>query len=198
MRQYYQHYDLSDLDVLYDQFDPKVVSRALTSAVNKTQRKLRTRIRLEVRKRYNVTARSINRRVTLTAAKLQKPDAMLKYLGPRIGLINFSSRPKVVRITGRRGRKIKRVGVTVKVRRDGPRKFVSAVPAFIAEGRSGNRHVFARTTEARTPLRARYSLSIPQMVGNKEVIDTAFLLTKEELPKEFDHAMDFFLGKLGK
>jgi Prophage minor tail protein Z (GPZ) len=192
------HYDFNDLAALYEQLDPVVLDRAVTSAVNKTQRKVRTRFRLEARKLYNVKAGAINRRVKLTPAKLQKKDAVLTYLGPRIGLVNFSSKPKVVRTIDRRGRKIKRVGVTVKVRRDSPRKFVSSVPGFIARGRSDNIHVFARTSGKRQSLKARYSLSIPQMIGNPEIINTVLTLAKTELPNEFDHAMNYFMGKLTK
>lgn len=183
-------YEDMKLDELRKQFSPSVVTKALTKATNNVMGKARTRISKNVRTRYTVSAAAVAKVFKPVRASYSGSDAMLVYMGHRISMINFSAK-----MTNRdRGRKSKKV-LKVKVRRDQSPKRLST--AFIAVGKNDNRHVFRRLTSAREPFKVVRSLSIPEMVSSKFVLEDVFNLAEKELRKDFKHQMDFYLGKLG-
>lgn len=183
-------YRFEDLDKLQRRFDPNVVRKAVRSSIRKTVAKLKTFVRKRVRQRYNVPARVVARHTKLQHffQSRDKPFSILAYVGSKIGLINFGARPRIMRTA--RG---KRRGVTVQVLKDEPRKLVTSVPAFIATGANQNRHVFARTSEARYPIVALTGPAVAQMVSHDEIIDQADKFTGQELPKQFANEMEHFL-----
>lgn len=183
-------YRFDKLDQLRDRFDPRIVEKAVRSSIRKTALKLRTKLSKRVRERYNVPARVIARHAKLENffQSRSQPFSILRYVGSKIGLINFGARSRIVRTA-----KGKRRGVSVQVLKEGGRKVVKSEPAFIATGANENRHVFARTGEGRFPIVSLKGPSVAEMVGRDEVIDDANAFMSGELPRIFDNEMEFFL-----
>lgn len=196
-----QH-DIKHIDELTQQYGIAVVEQANLRALNFAIAKLRTFVSKNIRAKYNVTAAAIARRVTMRKASSNHFQAHLRYVGPRVSMINFGAKPKNVTIarkskTGRRwGRK--RTGVTVKILKKGSRKQITSVPAFIATGKSGNRHVFMRNSSKRDDITAMSWRSVPQMVlsaerGGSAMDYDAFAVT--EHAREFDRVLTHLLSK---
>lgn len=190
-----QHFEYSELEELLAVYDPKLVSRAVNSADNKTIRKLRTKIRKEVRGKYNVKAAAINRRAKTILGRVKGLSAELSYAGTKLGLVNFAAKKKKVKVSSRAGKKVTRWGTSVKVLRGQSRKVVKSKPAFVAKGKNDNLQIFARRTDDRDSIVAIKGLAIAEMVDSPEIIEHALTSSREDYEKEFDVAMNFFLGK---
>ena len=65
----------------------------------------------------------------------------------------------------------------------------------LKQGR-GNVQLFMRETRSRLPISRRASLSVPQMVENTNSQQSIDRFVNSELPQQFAHAMDFYLGKI--
>ena len=78
-----------DIKEMERMLDPEVLVKAKKSALKSTQRKTATRISKLVRQEFNVTARAVADRLKLSLGR-NDTEAYLRYVGSRIGLINFS------------------------------------------------------------------------------------------------------------
>lgn len=193
----YQGASERSLRILYG---GEVVKKAKRSAFGKLATKVRSVIAKGVSKRYVITQANVNRHGNKRFVP-GTDDVVLSYVGRRIGLINFGAKEKRVKVSPKGNRYGKyRKRVTVKIKKTGTRKPVTGFPGvispgFIATGKEGNRHVFARTSSARFPIISLKTLAIPQMI-NEEVIKEAEAAIGDNFPKLFSHAMDFYLSKL--
>jgi hypothetical protein len=183
-----------DIKEMERMLDPEFLVKAKKSALKATQRKTATRISKLVRQEFNVTARAVADRLKLSLGR-NDTEAYLRYVGTRIGLINFSGKFKKVRTTAGR-----RLGATAKVKKTA-RRYV-APGGFIAEGNNGNVHIFQRMSKrqrARMPIRKMTGPAIPQMVSQQEVLDEATKFVEQEYPKDLTNRLDYFLTKqMGK
>lgn len=176
-----------DLDDLKRLLNPSFLRKAETSALRGIQGKVKTRVSKRVREMYNVTAGTVSRKLKI-GLRNENTEAWLSWVGRRIGLINFGAQFK--RVSTRRGR---RIGATVKVRKDTKRYLVKG--GFIAQGTQGNVHIFERIGTARLELRSRTGPSVPQMVSSRKVVKDAAELVKTEYPVILKSKLDFFLEK---
>lgn len=175
---------------LRKRLDPKLIDKALNSAMEKTAKKVRTHIKSQVRERYNIKAGDIAKAVKIKKVFGRDGGRLIAYSGGYIGLDKFGARSK--RVKSARGW---RRGVTVQVRKDRGRKLVKR--GFLGHGANNNGpFIFTRKGATRMPIRRRYSLSIPRMVGAQLTVQSVNEKVGQELPKEFAHAMDYFLGKV--
>lgn len=231
-------FEITNLDELRRRYDPKIIEKALNSAVKKTANKARTLISKAVRKGYNVKAADIAKALTEKRIRGPVTERILLYTGGRLSLMYFD--PQEVRvtrdygaITTKRGRdglvssRAKRTtkrhrelrGVTVMIKK-GQRKKVKGPDgygAFIAQGNRGksgggwgrklfnksaskegrgNVQVFMRDSKDRMPLSRLTGPSIPGMISRGS-IDEINAFVQEEMPKQFNHEMSFFLEKMG-
>lgn len=188
--------EFRDLDKLRDRFGSKIVTQALNSVVNKTANKARTFVSKTVRDTYNVKAAKIKQSLHEIRRKDPKDlvaERILQYTGGKVSLVNFGARP--ARISGS-----KRKGASVLVRKDRGRKIVkgkSGFGAFIAPGANSNVHVFIRKTTERQPIEKLSGPSIAEMIATTETQKKVDAFVQAEMPKELDHALDYFLTKAG-
>lgn len=188
--------DFTDLDKLRNQFDPKIIDRALNSAINKTTKKASTYVSKKVREKYNVKAARIKGAVK----QLRRPktkdliaERVLLYTGRKIPLVNFGARK--ARVKGS-----KHKGVSVLVKKSGGRKTVkgdTGYGAFLAESPSDELKVYIRQRKDRLPIRALYGPSVAEMVSDIEIFDQVDDFVKAEMPKQLEHELEFFLTKAG-
>jgi len=192
--------EFKDLDELRKKHEPLIINKALNSAINKIKNKARTIISKGVRRIYNVKAAKLSqalneivRQPTKGAVKDVVAERVLSYTGGRISLINFGG--KRVRVKGS-----KRRGVSVLVKKSSGRKIVKGKAgrgAFIGVGNNFNAHIFMRETESRKPIVKLWGLSVAEMVDTTKVLDEVDVFVGAELPKQLDHALDYFLDKAG-
>jgi hypothetical protein len=153
---------------------PGGVNRAIVGAINKTLPQGRTLI---VRRLHGILAiksqGNIRRRTTIIRASMGRKQGVVRILARPIALTNFNVKDTRIRsekrdkATGKllfqRLRKKAGSGVTAQIYRGGA---IEKFPyAFIADGRSGNRHVFERQYRgdkrvARLPIFSRKGVSL--------------------------------------
>lgn len=194
-------YKLKNLDKLRRAHDPQVVDQALRGTITKASARVRTLISRRVRERYSVSAAVVARHTRLDRYFRGggQPTSILRYLGSKIGLINFA--PRIRNINTKKG---PRRGVSVKQLRKGKRTLVkkgfqnaSFGAGFIARGNQGNEHIFARTGaksgSGRDQLVSLKGPAVAEMVGKADVMEDANRMLATETPKIFDHELEHFL-----
>lgn len=203
-------FDWRDIEKLRRVFGKKIVQRALVTSLVKLTNKVRAEINRQVTEEYNVSRAAINRRLKVSIdKKSSNPEAMLRYIGTRIGLINFKARVRKIKVVSKiTGKLLKRKEVSVQIKKKGPRRIVSSrkfeSKGFVGVGASANKHIFARILDAagrsrkmfgKDVLAARKTLSIPEMVDSKAVLTDLNELVKAQFPLEFNRSLTFHLQK---
>lgn len=97
----------------------KLPRRAMARAINKTLSHARTQSIKEIRGKYTISAGDLRPRITIGRASATTLSGYIEVKTEKTRLGYFSPSSRIVQ--SRRG---KRVGVSVKVKRDGPRKVV--------------------------------------------------------------------------
>lgn len=190
-------YDIRDFHELKKQFDPRDVSKALDWAVGATTRKAATLISRETRKRYDISAGEIRKRLRIIRLDRDADRAIL-YTGRRLPLTQFKPRERWVSVSSKRrvksgprkGSLHRRRAVTVRVRKDGGRKLVQG--GWVAKGRIYRRK---DKEDNKSPAVMRFGPSIPEMVGNQQVMDQAQDMVRDDLPNGFNNRLDYILSK---
>jgi len=186
-------FELSNLEELRRVYDPSLVEKALVRSINRVSEKARTRVNREVRSEYHIKARDVNKALSIHRAQRGQTEALLVYAGARIGLHKFGARVRTVRVKTRRWGNTRRQ-VRVRVRKDSALE--SAVGGKgIAGFMSPQGFIYARVGLKRTPLKFLAGPSVPHMVDNDTVLDQVNQMMAVELPKEFNHHMDFYLQR---
>jgi hypothetical protein len=171
-----------------DFLDTKRLSRSNFRATKKAAERGRTVVSKATRNLYTVKAaeiKSAHRLITRFGENGKASTATLWYSGSRLGLEKFSARARQVTLKGRSkssrfGRK--RRGVTVRVRKDRPRKLVQG--GFLAQAKNGNEFIFQRRGLARLPIRRLLSLSVAEMVKHPDVNRQFSTMVNDFYPKE--------------
>lgn len=176
---------------------PVKVTRATNRAIRTTGKRAATQASRALRDRYNIKAALVAQALKITSVPGGDITAQhLIYTGRRIGLVQFSAKPKKVTLKGRKSRRFgkKRLGVTVKIRKDRPRMLVKR--GFLAETRGGLVMIFAREGRSRKPIRALKTLSIPEMIRQRNVVQRVDETARSVFPKEFARLMTLELNKV--
>jgi hypothetical protein len=187
-------YDIRGMQALKNRYDPKIVEKAFSHALDRTQAKAATHISRDVRDDYHITAADIKKRLKIDRARRDASRSLL-YTGRRLPLDHFkpkATRARVVTATSRRGTRYKtrRRGASVLVRKDTGRQQVPG--GWFAKGRILRRA--DRNDNASDP-RIQFGPSIPGMVSHESVIDSAQEMVREDLPRQFSGRMDYLLGQ---
>lgn len=172
------------------------IDKARVMAVNKVVAKTKTTLSREARLRYNVKAKRVQSSLRVRRASKNDSDAMLDYVGARIGLINFAAKSKNITLARRtrKGKRLKRKAVTVKILKAGSRKQVKSKPAFIAEIQ-GHKHVLARKNADRDSLRVLNTLSVPEMMSISTEEGEAIKQIPIEFEKQFEQALSYLASQ---
>ncbi|MFS8174983.1 phage tail protein [Vreelandella titanicae] len=190
-------FDIRQLQSLRNRFDPRIVDRALDRSVNATTRKAATFISRYTRDIYDISAGDIRRRVQIQRVNRDASRAIL-YTGRSLPLAQFKPRGRWVPVSSgrrvksgpRKGRAARRRGVTVRIRKDNGRQLVQG--GWHAKG-----HILRRRDKADNqsePL-MRFGPSIPQMVGNTQVMNAGQDMIRDDLPRQFNQQMEYLLSR---
>lgn len=204
-------YQVDNIDKLLKQLDVKIVEKALLSSTNRAADRLSTEISRRIRGRYNISATNVRQRLKVTRAVSGNLSAVIKITGKRMGLTSFGASTRKVTL-GRKAKKGKgrpwgrfRVGVSVRVLKSGGKKPITSQPAFLAAGRSGNRHVFYRdprggkSSTGKSKIIAMKMLSVPGManVVEQDAAADYHQFAMSHLRAEFDRMLSYLLGEKG-
>lgn len=169
--------------------DPKLLDKALNTAMQRTAMKVRTHISKDVRKKYNVKAGAIGKAVRISKVKSRHGGRLIAYTGKAIGLDKFGAKEKTVKSA--RGQ---RRGATVQVLKGrGSRNMVRG--GFLAPGKNGNGPFLFRRIDKhdnKSKIARRLGPAIPQMVSNKLTVVGVNETIGQAMPIEFARAMDHF------
>ncbi len=194
------HYRLDDLDRLQRIFNPAIVRKAHASTVQKTTRKGRTKVSKEVRGIYRFKAAEISKSSAILKGD-ESTDGIasriLLYTGGRPSLIKFKHGKGFRRVKSRRG---SRFQARVKERKNASPRSVK--DGFIGRAKGGGEQIFQRVKGSRMSsnpkkekLRKLSGPAIPQSIKNLGVVKSLNEFVAQEMPKQFDQEMDFFMTK---
>ena len=174
-----------------------VADKATVRALNATIAQARTQMSREIRREYMVNTRFVNERLRIKRAT---------FFGGRLGLeavLEAQDKPRSANLI-RFNAKKSRDGVTVKIKRGGPRKLVRN--AFIA---NKGRTVFTREPGTKMASR-RYggkhgeriapvqTIDIPQMFNTRRINAAVVAAMEARFPAIFQRELAFALGRFNK
>lgn len=155
---------------------PQGLEKATMFAINRAILAARTSAVKSIRETYMIKASDLKASMTMKKAGISHLRASLVTRGAPIDLQKF----KV---------KISRDGVSAQVKRSGG----GALPhSFFVT--TGNMGIFHRTTSARTPLQREFGPSLPQMMGNEEVMAKVQARASAVLEERMLHEAEAVLG----
>lgn len=155
---------------------PGALPKAQASAINRSLITARAEIVRAVRKEYVIKAEDIRNTIRVTNASASAPIGRIKSLGGPIPLVKFDVSKNPVR---------------ARVKKTGAKKPIKH--AFRQSMGNGYQGVWIRAGKERYPLKQLYGPSIPQMIGNENVIKSVEEKALETLDKRIDHEIDRIL-----
>lgn len=160
---------------------PKEAAKAAATSINRTLIFIRKEASVESRKRYLVKASAVKSSFGTKKATSGSLSGETETKGSPISLTAF----KVTR--PRRG------PMKAKVLRQGS---VKPVPGLFVNDESSYRGPMLRLGQRRYPLKSPAGPSVPQMVGNENVLPMIAKTTGDYLNRRLDHELDFRMTKL--
>lgn len=156
---------------------------ALSRSMNRAMLAARTMAVKETGRHYEIPASEIKSASRLTRAKKGLLSSTMQVIGSPMSLMHFkpSSTSPTYYPT--------KLRVTVK---KGERKIVKG--GFVASNNSGTT-TFKRTGKASLPIEKRYGPSVPQMVGNSNVVDKTQERAEKVFAERLDREIDYLLSK---
>jgi hypothetical protein len=169
---------------------PGKVKKATARAINRAVEGARTDAVKKVCEEYVIKPTDVRKTIHIVRAKPDKLTAQVISEGRPIPLIKFNVKPKKPPAKGTRvvDRKTVIAGVKFGSAKEMPH-------SFIVQMKSGHIGVFSRVSNApRLPIEQKHSLSVPQMLGSRNVIDFIEKRAHERLDKELRHQITYLLG----
>ncbi len=161
-------------------FDPTIVSKATTAALNKVGSQAFTVASKEIRSQYNIKASDLKKTFAFKRASGSMWLAEIQAKGKGTPLIYFAAKQT-------------KKGVTAKVLRAQGRKTYPS--RFITTMKSGYKGVFVREGKARLPIKQEFRVGIATAFGSKKIMDIARKVITDKWVPVFKNAMDFYMGK---
>lgn len=174
--------------------------RDSAKVINRTIGDFRTRgpgwVSQEVVKEYNIKKKEINssKKGVTNAGKIRVGGVSLDnleihYQGRLLTPTHFSMKPTVRPADGRA------YTVTAQIKKGEGRKALSHKAFLAKSGREGTVQIpFQRVGDARLPIKAIKTVSIPQMITNETVSENIHKRISEELGKRLEHNLHRILG----
>ncbi len=170
------------------QYGNKSVNFAFMRAVNRTAAGVKTDISRNIRDKYFIKASDIKQSISLKRAFVGKNSvAEIKSKGKAIPLYFFQVTPK------QRTKPRPKIGVAARVKKGGSKKKIPG--SFIAHSR-GRTGVYIRKGKERIPIKQLYGPSIPQMIGNPQIIEKIEKGAINRLEKNLEHELNRFFKKI--
>lgn len=190
---------------------PGAVDKAVRSAIGRTAKKVRTQSSRRIREQYAISNANLRMEENVKISYSYRPgdgmDATLQFRGSKIPLHRYDGaspagptydRSQTMRVHTSAGWRIVSPGVAAaghQLKSTTPTRFTDA---FVARFRSGHTGIFERTggvtSSGADEIRELMGSSVPQMLGNEEVLERL----SEDAGLEFDarmtHEVDAFLN----
>lgn len=169
---------------------PNVAPKAMSAALNRTISTVKTDMRREAVASYEVKSSDVAKSISVKKASPSHLSAEAISMGRPIALSHFKFKPKQP-MAGKTRRK-----VMVKIKKsEGYGEIKRKPPAFV-QNPNGATNIFAREGESRLPIKRLYSLSVPQMISNKEVLNRITEKAHATLEKRVEHEIKYRLEKI--
>lgn len=176
--------DFAQVQRHLDTLRQDVAAQATARAVNRTIEQARTAMSREIRAEFAIGASTVNESLRIRRASY------------RAGIYNIEAE---LQSTSRRGRSLNLIhfaarqtakGVTVKVKRQGPRKLLPG--AFI--GNQG-RTVFRRVGKARKPIEALQTINVSQMFNTRRINARVVQFMRDKFPEVFEREARYYTDR---
>lgn len=173
----------------------KEIPAATASALNRTLDYTATQIGREVTKTYSIKASLVKKTLRKNRASKTKLNAYISSTGHTLSLANFPHSPKAPW----KGGGAKPRSVTVKIKQGSNKQISTSPKAFIAPTGGGpdtvQYNVFRRTGEGRLPITVIRTLSVPQMIGEKDTINRIQKAAEKKLEERIKHEIEYRINK---
>lgn len=161
----------------------KKTPQAISSALNRAVSNVATNVGREIRQEYTIKSGDVEATLEKTRANKSNLSAIVRSKGELVPLDRFKVSPKTVQ--PRRKKPIK-----VGVKKGGLK---TTLDAFVSD--INGIKVFKRTTQKRLPIRRLFGPSVPQMLGNEEIIAKIDAAGSEMFLRRLDHEIDRILQR---
>lgn len=169
---------------------PNVAPKAMSAALNRTISTVKTDMRREAVAEYEVKGSDVAKSLSVKKASPARLSAEALSKGRPLALSHFKFKPKKP-MAGKTRRK-----VLVKVKKSSGFTEIKIKPPAFVQNPNGATNIFAREGESRLPIKRLYSLSVPQMISNKEVMNRITEKAHETLDKRVKHEIEYRLKKI--
>lgn len=165
-----------------------IANRAVSSALNKVAAQAKTAMSREIRSEFNIGTSIVNQSLRIRRASARRGRFELE---AELSSISRSGRRSLnlARFAPRKTR----LGVTVKIRRRGPRTLIRG--AFLI---NGGATVMIRSGAARLPIEARQTIDVPQMFNTRRLNDRVVSLILAKFPAIFANEARFFTERFNR
>jgi len=164
---------------------PKKINLILSRAINRAATNAKTNMSKKVREQYVIKASDIKSTINISKATSSKPYAIVKSTGKKIDLTMFKINPKDARPQNQ-----PKGGYKSQIKKEGGLKVVPR--GFLVNARGGL-GFFQRTGSSRMPIARLMGPSVPQMIGNKNVIESIEKEAQSMLNNRIDHELQRIL-----
>jgi hypothetical protein len=157
----------------------KVIEAAAVRSLNRAATTVRAEASRRIRDRYNLKVSVIKNDLRLVRARRGELEAQVIARGAPIPLIQFGARQT-------------RAGVSVQVVRSNPRSILRRV--FVARMKSGHVGVYERRGKSRLPIDERYTIGVPTMFAQRQIISALRGVAGERFRRELARELKFRSG----
>ncbi|MFC4403316.1 phage tail protein [Gracilibacillus xinjiangensis] len=158
---------------------PSAISRALNRAVTTVN----SNVKKEVRKEYNIKAKDVSETLQKTRANKSDLRASVTSKGSPVGLDKFKVSPKTINPN-------RKSPIKIGVKKSSLTKVMGAFVTDI----NGSK-VFKRSGKSRLPVERLFGPSVPQMLGNENVVQVIEEKGQETFQKRLEHEIGRILKK---
>lgn len=158
-------------------------NKVLSRVINRSIQTARASMVREVREEYTAKAKAIRSTISVDKATSSKPEAQIKSIGSPLPMRDFKITPKTP--NGRR-----RTPIRVSVKRGGQ----TAINGAFVVRTGGSINVFERVGKRRLPITKLFGPSVPQMIGNHNVVTRIAESAEKTAEKRLDHEIDRILA----
>ncbi|MEG2344091.1 MAG: hypothetical protein RSB52_08020 [Acidaminococcaceae bacterium] len=178
---------------------PKQVKYAASAAINRTTTAVRKKLAGLIVGKYDISSGNVKKAITIKRAGRNVLRGAVGSVGAVLPITSFNLRPNPKRINSslRTGGRVFKAGpMRVRVLR---RQGFIAIPGLFVQQSSRSNYAgpMHRYMKTRYPLRTPYGPSIPQMAGNKEVLEELVPFAEKALNQRFLHEVLYRYGKYG-
>lgn len=171
-----------------DQLEEGIARRATSSAINKVLAQGKTRMTRTITAEFNISSRAVSEALRIGRASFRQGLFQME------GYLESPSKRGRARNLIHFGATQTRRGVTVRIKRGGPRKLIPG--AFIAnKGNAYGGTVFIRVGGSRLPIEAKQTIDVAQMFNTKRVSERVRAFIEAKFPEVFAHEVEFYVTR---